>query len=175
MGAAMKNKRVEYENVPYIWNGERWFDARTFLTPCKDTQRKLNDRLRTLLAEEDAREDDPYRLVQMASTARDALQYDRAEELCQRAIRMNPTDLAPYTVLSSVLRARGDSRHALKATEPFKHISSPALLTTRAAALCDLGRYKDAKRCVGRALAIAGSEEAFSVVRRIKKVCPELY
>jgi hypothetical protein len=50
------------------------------------------------------------------------------------------------------------------------------LLTSRAAAFCDLGRWEEARRSVGRALAISGgSEEAFMVVKRIKQHRPDLY
>ena len=168
-------KQIEFDGKNYTWNGDRWFDSQTFLTPCKETQRRLNDELRIVLAEEDALEQDPYKLVHMASSARDALQYDRAEELCHRAIHLDPHSKAPYSVLSSTLRARGDACHAVAVTEPYKNCNDPILLTTRAAALCDLGRWKEAKRTVGRALAISESPEAFNVVRRIKKECPGLY
>jgi len=58
---------------------------------------------------------------------------------------------------------------------PFRDANDHVLLTTRAAALCDLGRWEEAKRTVGRSLAIESSDEAFSVARRIKAARPDLY
>ena len=63
-------------------------------------------------------------------------------------------------------------------TEGLKHLSSPALLTTRAAAaaLCDLERWDEAKRAVSAALAMGKVDpEAFNVVSRIKSARPDLY
>jgi len=61
-------------------------------------------------------------------------------------------------------------------TEGLKHLSSPVLLTTRAAALCDLERWEEAKRAVGAALAMGkGDPEAFNVVSRIKSNRLDLY
>ena len=64
-------------------------------------------------------------------------------------------------------------------TAPFMPSDNPALLTTRAAALCDLRRWEEAKTTIGRALAILRGEshkaEAFAVVRRIKANRPDLY
>lgn len=173
--ATVIRKEITLDRTSYTWNGKRWYETKSFVTPCKDTIRRLNDELRPSLAEADALEDDPYRLVEMASQAREALQFDRAEELCNRACNLQPGNPVPYTVLSSVLRKRGDPQHAVEVTEPYKYCDSPALLTTRAAALCDLGRWDEAKKTVGRSLAMGASDEAFSVVARIKKDCPRLY
>ena len=49
------------------------------------------------------------------------------------------------------------------------------LLTTRAAAYCDLKLWEQAKKIIGKALAIEESEEAFMVVKRIKAARPEIY
>ena len=51
----------------------------------------------------------------------------------------------------------------------------PVLLTSRAAALCDLGIWEEAKKTVGRSLAISKSAEAYNVVNRIKAAKPDLY
>ena len=102
------------------------------------------------------------------------------EELLSRAQSLEPGNLAAghlaaLAVLSSVYRASGYPAKALAATEADRDANHPALLTTRAAALCDLGRWEEAKRTVGHSLAIESSDEAFSVARRIKAARPDLY
>ena len=59
-------------------------------------------------------------------------------------------------------------------TDPFAMPSSRPSHHSRRA-LCDLGRWEEAKRTVGHSLRIQESDEAFSVVRRIKAARPDLY
>jgi hypothetical protein len=74
-----------------------------------------------------------------------------------------------------VLRHLGASDRAVQETEPLRAGNYPPLLVSRAAALCDLERWEEAKAIVGRALAAGDSPEAFEVVHRIKANRPELY
>ena len=64
---------------------------------------------------------------------------------------------------------------ALIATERARATGYLPLLTSRAAALCDLESWEDAKAELSRVLAVGKSPEAFAVVRRIKASRPDLY
>jgi predicted Zn-dependent protease len=170
-----QNTRISYEGKDYIWTGTDWCDAETFLTPPLVIVRKLNRLLEQELRSEDTAISDTSILIRRASAARDALQYDRAEALTRRALELSPGNCAALAVLCSVLRAQGRPQQALDETEVFRQEPHPPLLTSRAAAFCDLKRWKEAKQEIGRALAIEKSEEAFNVVHRIKAERPDLY
>ena len=79
-------------------------------------------------------------------------------------------------VLCSVLRKQGAPEKALHETEASPHLPYSPLLTSRAAAMCDLGMWEAAKREVVRVLAMPGDHDgAFEVVHRIKASRPDLY
>jgi predicted RNA polymerase sigma factor len=77
--------------------------------------------------------------------------------------------------ISSVLREMKRPEEALDVTELYRHAGHSAIHTTRAGALCDLGRWEEARKEVGISLAIESSDESFLVVKRIKAAKPELY
>ncbi len=170
-----QNTRVTLDGKEYIWTGKEWCDAHSFLIPPQLIVGRLNEILEQELRNEDMAIRDVQVLVQRASILRDAQQFGRAERLIRNALQLFPGNYAAVAVLSSILRAHGLPQEALDQTEAYKHESNAPLLTSRAAALCDLKRWEDAKREVGRALAIKQSEEAFGVVRRIKSERPDLY
>jgi len=89
-----------------------------------------------------------------------------------------PEDPAALSVLCSSLRKLGKPEEALERTKDYKYHNA-ALLTSRAAAMCDLGLWKEAKHEVCIALAISKDDsekaEVFNVVKRIKDAAPYLY
>ena len=171
----IKRLRIHFEGKDYIWTGSDWYEAATFVTPPAWVVRELNAEIASALQKQDDGITAVYELISTACAARDVGQHARAEMLVRRALAQQPDNLAGRVVLSSVLRARGYPAQALAETDAFRGANDPALHTTRAAALCDLKRWEEAKREVGRALAIGNSEEAFNVVHRIKAAAPELY
>ena len=171
----MANKIVEYKGAKYTWTGKSWYENKTFTRPCKMLIMALNRELSGHLAAVDLQCSDPYQLIRSASQARDACQYDRAEKLTRKALKLQPGNLAAVTVLSSIYRAWGKPQQAIDITEPYRGARSTPLLTTRAAALCDLGRWVEAKKTISRAIAISDSGEALNVRSRIKAECPDLY
>jgi tetratricopeptide (TPR) repeat protein len=170
-----QDKRIRFNEKDYVWTGRGWYEARTFLIPPEVIIRQLNAQLQEELESEDTAIVNSVTLTERASAARDTLQFARAETLVRRALTVAPGDQAALAVLCSILRVRGRPQQALDETDAFKRVSHPPLLTSRAAALCDLKKWEDAKKEIGRALAIQESEEAFNVVRRIKAVRPDLY
>ena len=114
-------------------------------------------------------------LMDHATKARNARQWSRSERLARRAMNMRPNSEAAAAVLSAALRALGKPSEALAVTDGFKRSSSVALLTTRAAALCDVGQWREARNTISVAFAVGGDRpaEAFSVLARIRAAAPQ--
>ena len=165
---------VELDGKKYIWNGKQWLDEH-FLIPPETVIQKLNIKSSSYFAEEDELIKDVYALISRAKKARSNKQHIRAEKLAQKILEIDPNNHSGLAILCASLRERGMPERALSETERYAFTENPALLTSRAAAYCDLGRWEEAKITIGRALAIKASSEAFSVVRRIKSACPDLY
>ncbi len=171
----MKNKRtIELDGETYTWDGRGWVDS-SFLRPPSSILSKLNALIEDGLKEEDATISDKHELLVRARTACAARQYDRAEQIVRRVLNVDPSNLSVLSVLSAILREKRLPDKAIEETDPFKNSNHAAVLTSRAAAFCDLERWEDAKKQIGRVLAIKSSEEAFNVVKRIKKNRPDLY
>jgi tetratricopeptide (TPR) repeat protein len=171
----MADTFVDYNGKQYVWTGEDWYEAGSYLLPPVSIISYLNRKLAEVLADTDRQITERGALFNSAIAAREAGQYQRAERLIRRALSQSPQDQSLLAVLSSILRARGLPQQAIDETGCEGSINNPALLTSRAAAFCDLRLWERAKAEVGRALAIEGSEEAFNVVHRIKAERPELY
>lgn len=165
---------LRHEDQSYLWDGHEWCDS-NYITLPSSLSATLNTRLADYLATEDRLIDDVEELLERAIYARDAQQYQRSESLARRVLTKVPGNPPALAVLCATLRARGKPQQALDETADSVRLSYPPLLNSRAAALCDVGQWAEAKRVVGRSLAIQKSEEAFAVVRRIKAAFPELY
>lgn len=177
-----EKKTVQFKGNKYIWDGTYWYDSKTFAHPPDLITKELNDRLANDVESEDTLtsllsiiDNRPHELVQRASILRDKGQLLRAEKQIRLVLDFRPGNSAALAVLCSILRARGKPQQALNETDQWKRESYPELLTSRAAALCDLKRWDEAKYEVGRALAIKPSQEAFNVANRIKAKRPDLY
>lgn len=158
----------------YIWTGSAWLDSR-YIKPPATIVKQLNELLASRLADEDNHIQDVYELTHRARIAREAEQFIRAEALARRILTLEPDHHAAAAVLCACLRARGLAREAISQTDRFARTNNTALLTSRAAAFCDLKQWRDAKETIGHALAIQASEEAYMVVKRIKAARPEWY
>lgn len=165
---------VLLDGATYIWTGSSWLDS-NFIKPPATVIQRLNGLLEPQLAADDLDTTDIYELTHRARLAREAKQYARAESIARRVLQLHPENHAAATVLCASLRARGLASQALQDTDRFKFSENVPLLTSRAAALCDLHQWEEAKRVIGRALALGGGEEAFLVVKRIKQARPGLY
>lgn len=117
----------------------------------------------------------PDGLLNLAKQARDAGRLEPALALARRALTQRPGDCAAAAVVSAILRKLGRPREALAATEELAGSTYVPLLTTRAAALCDLERWSEALELIVRALAAADDPElAANVYMRIVVNKPEL-
>jgi tetratricopeptide (TPR) repeat protein len=167
---------VTLDGVRYTWDGNSWFETKSFLRPPTGIVSKLNALVRDSLASDDATITDANLLMDRARQARESQQFERAVALLRRVLVIRPDSESALAILCSVLRAQGVPDRALAETDLFGHSNYPPLITSRAAAMCDLGRWEQAKKLIGRVLAMPGDHgEAFSVVHRIKVARPDLY
>jgi tetratricopeptide (TPR) repeat protein len=168
---------ISIDHATFVWDGASWYEKRTFLAPPLEKVHQLNRQLEERLAATDSRLANPFALVREATRAENAEQHQRAVRLARRALCFSPNNEAAATVLSSALRATGRADEALAATDAFPRSDSAPLLTTRAAALCDLGRWPEALRTVRRALAASSGrgDAPFAVLNRIRTAAPDLF
>ena len=167
---------LEYKGKRYLWYGSGWSDARTHIAPPNNIKQFLNKQLEDLLIKKDDTPRDSQTLMQLAKVARNVGQSRRAESLVARVLKKERGHRGALAIHSSILRERGKAKQALEVTEAYRQLDYPPLINSRAAALCDLGRWEEAKIEVGRALSIGTDKEAsFMVVSRIKATRPDLY
>ncbi len=164
----MAQRQVDMDGRTYVWTGRDWYDKTTNIKPPRPVLHKLE----SWLAAQPLGLDEKLDLAKRARADRNLL---LAEQILRVLFHDHPHHRGVVVQLSSVLRERGLPEEALTITAPFVNSSYAPIFTTRAAALCDLGRWEDAKREVARALALGKEEEAFAVVSRIKKARPDLY
>lgn len=147
---------------------------------------RLESQLRNRLAAEDRLEPDLSELVRRAWLAQALKHPDRVEALSRRALRalrtapgrMNrsqvspewlTTALAAAAMLSSALRQQREAAQALEETEEFADYEYAPLMTSRAAALCDVGRWAEARALAVRARDIHASAEVLKLLQRIDR------
>ncbi|MDQ1318318.1 MAG: Ribonuclease, partial [Candidatus Poribacteria bacterium] len=159
----------------YILAGDTWYDKVNFLKPPESLINKLNTLLITTLKRDDNVQNIDL-LLKCAREARDSKQYEQSIKFARRVVSISPDHLGALAILCSCLRAIGYAQQALDETEAFSGKSYPPLITSRAAALCDLERWEEAKKVIGRVLVMSkGNDMAFSIVHRIKSARPDLY
>ena len=166
----------EIDEGRFTWDGKNWYQAGTFMRPPKAIEQTLNAAAAEFLAKQDEGVTDANELLSRARSARDSGQTLRAEKLLDRVLCRNPNHEGALAILCSLLRRLGRAEEAIRRTDRLASSSYPPLLTTRAAAFCDVFRWEDAKKTIARVLAQPGNHgEAFEVVNRIKAARSELY
>jgi len=176
-------RTIKYDNRTYSWTGKRWIDIQTFTSPPAMIVDQLDAILLPILLEEDEKISDVQQLLDRAKDARDQKQYTRTESLARKILHLAPGNFGAMAILCSCLRAVGKPEEALKASESPKMVEYPPLILTRAAALCDLGRWEDAIIEVRKVFAIAKKHsswgyvniQASPILNRIKTIRPDLF
>ena len=163
-----KSKEVNLDGNTYIWDGERWYHAKTFVTPPTVAVLKLDLLLLKALEEEDRSISDIDDLLARAGQAGEALQHQRAGLIAKRILKLDPSHSGAAALLCSSLRAQNRPAQALKATQSMKDADNAPLLVLRAAAFCDLERWQEAEGEITRARAVGAGRLASQVIRRIK-------
>lgn len=159
---------IALDGTTYVWDGKRWYQTRTFLTPPTATVYKLHFLLMQALQEEDHNVSDLNDLLSRARQAEDALQHERAGGIARRVLKAEPRHPAAAEVLCSALRGMNQPSQALKETQALKDIDYVPLLVSRAAAFCDLEKWPEAMNEVTRAREAGGGELVALVAKRIK-------
>lgn len=163
-----ESKEICLDRNTYVWDGNRWYHARTFVTPPTVAVLKLDSLLLQALEEEDHTISDVDSLLTRAHQAGEALQHKRVVTIAQRILKLDPSHNDAATLLCSSLRAQNLPAQALKATQAMKDSDNAPLLVSRAAALCDLEKWQDAQNEIKRARAAGAGKLATQIARRIK-------
>ncbi|MBE0481569.1 MAG: hypothetical protein IBX68_11405 [Dehalococcoidia bacterium] len=169
---------VELDGKIYVFTGSSWIGKQDRIAPPVATVGRLNSVIRKQLDIEDSSITNPDKLVRLAKRAREAGQITRAIVLLRRATAIRPNHPGTATMLSSVLRQAKRPSDALAATERLATSEYTPLLTSRAAALCDLERWDEAFRLVRRVIVLSNGRtdaEALNVRSRIKAHAPEWF
>ena len=164
-----------YKGQTYRRNAEKWFDSRNMIVH-EGLQRELNI--------EYARNLDPADLSlrdcilhgdKFKNSGSNALALRFYEEAIEKADYSAMAYILPR--ITSCYRKSGQPQKAIDilayASDTFgSNMVTPALLTSAAAAYCDLGDYTRAQKCCNRAYAAGNgkhSDELSLVYKRIQK------
>lgn len=164
---------LNYLNKKYVFKNSVWYDADTYLQPPAHIAAKLNTLIRGQHTETDQTLMNAETCIRDARQARMGHDLARAQRLFKRALELKPGDIAIITALASLYREQSQPHQALLVTEDYKNYPSIDLLSTRAAAHCDMKNFADAKRTITLAINLGRSDSALFVVRRILSAHPE--
>jgi tetratricopeptide (TPR) repeat protein len=166
---------MEWEGRRYFLSSEGFYDAQTFLKPPEAVQQHLKAVYAQELRDLIGREHNSACLLKYSGIVKRLGHLDLALTIAERVSVLEPQNGFAVARASSILRAKGQPEKALHMTKrvPDRE-QGAAVLTTRAAALCDLGRWHEALTVVRRALALLRgctkieATEALSVLGRIQ-------
>jgi len=154
-----------YQDQNYRWNGKVWLDQHFF-----QVSQKLADELTDRFLHELVDPTHPHWIEQVSQLGRAGKDLDNRSTLrlvaraCRARLQRYPEEAAAVAILSSALRQLGQSAQAEEVT---RHWLNPAVLTSRSAALCDLGRWQEALSTVQLALRSGAGAHALEVRQRI--------
>jgi len=166
--------RVQLDGQEYLWDERGWVLVATNEEPPTIIVERLDAMAAPRLAASDASLVTEEALIRAAHVADKSNQYARAARLFARALSEYPKSYIA-SMYCSLLRRMGKAEVAVQVADRFARCDNAPLLTTKAAALCDLGRYEEALRVVRQALALDPHHDAFRVQSRIKSVRPDLF
>lgn len=150
----MVDDTFEVGGVTYRWDDRNGLIANNMKVATAQVPLLLA-RLEPRLVAQDEAITNPLALAARAAIARKSGHRGRAERMARRALLVDAECLPAVAALSAVLRELDRSDEAVLLTDPHHWCSAPALLTTRAAALLDVGRAADSLNLAKRAWAIS--------------------
>lgn len=169
------NRTIVLEGIKYEYTAYGWVEVETGIQASILITLQLTRLAAAHIRQEQAAPIDIDQTLQAASNAQANHELLKAERFIRQVLKQDNLHLGAYAMLCAVLRDRKCPQQALEEAAGVAVASYPPLLTSRAAALCDLERWEEAKHEIARVLAMGGSEEAFKVMRRIKQARPDLY
>jgi hypothetical protein len=158
-------KRI-LEGKSYHWNGQAWLDADYLRVPERLAQ-ELSDHFldEWLQPDQDNWMEKAVNLRRRGADLENRATLRLVARACRNRLAANPDELATIAILSSALRHLGQPNQAEEVTRAYL---DAAILTSRAAALCDLGRWHEAEETVKLALRHGGGRHALQVRWRIQ-------
>lgn len=173
----MSNEKIELtlEGKKYIRRGEQWTDSSYIIVP-ETLQRKLNKAYSESINVAHVSYED---LIKEADRFKESSSYKLAIDYYEEALKKATSSDVRYILprITSCYRHTGQPQKAIEVCSEAKReygsgfLSAP-LLTSMAAAYCDMHKYVEAKKCCDRAYAISGgnaSGELRSVYGRLRK------
>lgn len=175
--SGVERLKVQFEGKIYFKEKNGWRGSDNVIPP-REVIHKLNGMIREkLLLEVEEAPPNPKVLLAKAEEEISA-NYDIAEKYVRRAIKLGARDGGTYSKLCAILRSMKKPEQALSDTEYARKSGNDALLTCRAAAMCDLQMHEKARKELAPVLARGSSDSknyALLVVKRIKKEAPHVY
>lgn len=168
-------RTLEIGGNRYVWEVDGWYEYPGFVKAPETVTDKLNELSELSFLEEDLLIESVGELLHRSRVAREARQFKRSEKIAYRILELSPGNEMALAVLCASLRVQGRPREALEQTTVPGGCKLASLLTSRAAAYCDVEEWEKAKIEIARSLAIEESDHAFAVVLRIKSARPNLY
>ena len=177
-----KPRTVTFDCEQYIWNGKRWISKNTRLEPPTSISSKLNTLAAKHIAAQDEEAVNVDALLRKAKKAQGQGDIPKAVKLARQAYDQRPQHAGTVAALCSVLRTANKPREAVALANNFQSSNHPPILTSRAAALCDLNRWDDALKQIRQVFAMrsrsgksSSSDEAQAVYGRIQQNASYLF
>lgn len=159
---------VSVDGAEYFFQAKGWRHTTSLYAPALGTELKAQAvAMEFAIASEVSQE----LCDALFENARRLGQIDRALEFCEHLMSRFPDAEKYRSSLCSLLRSKRLPRDAVRRTADWIPNADPALLTSHAAALCDLDRWLEAVPILKRAIAMRQGEadrESLAVVSRIK-------
>lgn len=157
MAKSLEGTKFSYKGIEYTWSKVGWHDN-NHIKPPKIISEILNKKLNKVIEESIHQIGDPVRLARMAIEARDSSNNNLAIKLAKKSLSLSKmNNSTAMGVLCSTLRKLRKSNEAVQFFRSYKGNFSPPLLTTLAAALCDIGKYREALNNLNTAYSKAGA------------------
>lgn len=166
--------KIVYEGKTYLRYSDKWSDSSHVIVP-ETLQRKLNRMFSETIDFSSMRYE---QILAEADRYRDSSSYTLAIKYYEYAITKGGEHNARiiFPRITSCYRRSGQSKKAVELYEVLcrrygASMISPVLLTSVAAAFCDLGKYEDARQCCDRAFAMTNGNpdpELRLVYQRLK-------
>lgn len=151
----------------FVWDGKNWIGRMG--RPCQDHQQALiADRFLDKFFDEHGC-DWQILSARWAASGMNICHESSLKMLGNAALSriQRQDDVRALTLLCQCARNSGKPEVALDLAQRNVHLNDPELLTCQAAALCDLGRWREADWFVQRAIQLGGNQPAKQVRFRI--------
>ena len=170
------DEEIEYEGKIYYRRKGIWYDS-TYCEVLTHLQEKLNEAYNETMNYEEM---NYYSIIKIADDFKKSNSFSMAIKTYEKALdKTNKVENIKY-ILQRITSCYRKNKQAHKAIELYTKICkeygygilNEVLLTSIAAAYCDLGEYENAKKCANKAYAITNgkcSEELKLVYQRMEK------